>query len=179
MNILFIILLIVVGIIVLLLLSGLFIKKEFFIERSTIVQRNKQDVFNYIRVLKNAEHYNKWTMTDPSMKKMLSGLDGTKGFIYSWDSTDKNVGAGAQEIIDIREGDRIDYELRFERPFKNTAYSSLITNTVAADQTKITWTFHGRMNYPFNILHALLNLSLVLGKEISISLTNLKVLLEK
>jgi len=174
-----VILLILIGVIVLFLIAGLFIKKEFFIERSIVIQKSKHDVFNYIRFLKNAEHFNKWTMTDPSMKKIVSGIDGAKGFTYTWDSTNKNVGAGAQEIIDIREEDRIDYELRFERPFKNKAYSSLITSTVSPDEVKVSWTFHGVMKYPMNILHALLNLSQMLGKDLEISLNNLKVVLEK
>lgn len=179
MNILFLILTCIISCIVLLLIAGLFIKKEFFIERSVIIQKNKQDVFNYIKFLKNAEQFNKWTMTDPSMKKMLSGMDGTKGFTYSWDSSNKNVGAGAQKIIDIRENDRIDYELRFERPFKNKAYSSLITSTISPDQAKVSWTFHGDMKYPMNIMHALLNLSQILGKDLEVSLNNLKIVMEK
>ncbi|HSH65875.1 MAG TPA: hypothetical protein VLB84_08775 [Bacteroidia bacterium] len=87
--------------VVLLLVSGLFIKKDFFIERSMIIHQPKQTVFNFLKLLKNSEQFNKWTMTDPSMKKTLTGTDGTEGFVYAWDSTNKNVGAGAQEIIKI------------------------------------------------------------------------------
>jgi uncharacterized protein YndB with AHSA1/START domain len=179
MNILFIILIVVVSIIVLLLISGLFIKKTFFIERTIVIQKNKQEVFNYIKFLKNAEQYNKWMMTDPDMRKILTGMDGTKGFTYAWDSNNKNVGAGAQKIIDIQENDRIDYEIRFERPFKSIAYSSLICSAVSADQTEVTWTFHGPVKYPVNILHALLNLAQVLGKDLDTSLHNLKKNLKK
>lgn len=179
MHILFVILFIVIGIIVLLLIVGLFLKKEFFIERSIVIQKPKQDVFNYLKLLKNAEQFNKWMMTDPAMKKMLTGVDGTRGFVYAWDSANKNAGAGAQEIIEISEGERIDYELRFERPFKNVAYSSLITSAPSPQQTKVTWNFHGKMNYPFNLMHVLLNLSNMLGKDLEISLNNLKNILEK
>src|SRR3569832_877869 len=117
-------------------------------------------------------------MTDPQMKKMLTGMDGTTGFIYAWNSNDKNVGAGAQEIITLQEVERIDYELRFERPFKNTAYSSLITSTVSSNETEVIWTFHGTLAYPMNLLHVLLNLSQLLGKDLEKSLLNLKHLLE-
>ena len=179
MHILVLILSVVIAILVLLLIVGLFLKKEFYIERSIVIHRTKAEVFNYLRFLKNAEHYNKWTMTDPSMKKTLTGTDGTTGFTYAWDSTDKNVGAGEQVIIQLQENERIDYELRFERPFKNVSYTSLILSSPATDQTTVSWTFHGKMNYPFNLLHAFLNLSKVLGKDLEKSLTNLKNLLEK
>ena len=44
------------------------------------------------------------------MKKNYSGVDGTKGFVYSWDSKDKNVGAGGcsskscQQSFSLEEG---------------------------------------------------------------------------
>jgi uncharacterized protein YndB with AHSA1/START domain len=179
MNILLTILLAIVGLIVLLLIIGLFLKKEFRIERSTVIKKPKSEVYNYLRILKNAEQYNKWTMTDPHMKKTLTGTDGTVGFIYAWDSTNKNAGAGAQEIIKLKENTQIDYELRFERPFKNTAYSSLVLEDVSPDQTKVTWSFDGVMPYPFNVMHALLGMSKILGKDLETSLLNLKTILEK
>ena len=118
-------------------------------------------------------------MTDPTMKKTLTGVDGTKGFVYAWDSANKNAGAGAQEIIDIKEGLRIDYELRFERPFKNTSYSSLILTATAPEQTTVTWNFSGNLKYPINLMHQLLNLSKMLGKDMDTSLNHLKTILEK
>lgn len=179
MNILVTILVVVVGIVILLLIAGLFLKKEFYIERSIVIHKSKQEVFNYLKILKNAEQFNKWVMTDPTMKKTLTGVDGTKGFVYAWDSANKNAGAGAQEIIDIKEGLRIDYELRFERPFKNTSYSSLILTATAPEQTTVTWNFSGNLKYPINLMHQLLNLSKMLGKDMDTSLNHLKTILEK
>jgi uncharacterized protein YndB with AHSA1/START domain len=179
MNSIITILLVIVGIIAILLICGLFIKKEFLIERSIIIHRSKQEVFNYLKILKNGEHYNKWMMADPAMKKTLTGTDGTVGFIYAWESTGKNAGKGEQEITKINEGERIESELRFEKPFKNTSYASFVIQGVSADQAKVTWAFHGNMNYPMNLIHALLNLSKMLGKDLETSLSNLKTILEK
>lgn len=179
MSIVLTILFIIIGIVILLLTWGLFLKKEFLIERSIIIHKSKQDVFNYLKNLKNGEQYNKWMMTDPTMKKTLTGTDGTVGFIYAWDSTNKNAGKGEQEITKINEGERIDYEIRFEKPFKNTGYAYLITQTSSADQTKVTWGFHGGMKYPLNLMHVLLNLSKILGNDLETSLSNLKNILEK
>jgi uncharacterized protein YndB with AHSA1/START domain len=84
--------LIIILIIAIPLILALFGKNEFVIERETIINRPSQEVFNYIRFLKNAEHYNKWVMTDPNMKKAYRGTDGAPGFVYAWDSENKNVG---------------------------------------------------------------------------------------
>jgi hypothetical protein len=179
MTILLTILLIIVGIIVILLITGIFIKKEFLIERSITINKSKPEVFNYLKILKNGEQYNKWMMTDPAMKKKLTGIDGTVGFIYAWDSSNKNAGKGEQEITKINEGERIDSELRFEKPFKNTSYTAFITQAASADQTRVTWTFYGNMKFPMNLMHALLNLSKMLGNDLETSLSNLKSILEK
>ena len=51
---------------------------------------------------------------DPDMKKTYRGTDGTVGFVSAWDSEKDDVGKGEQEIIKITDGERIDYELRFQ-----------------------------------------------------------------
>jgi hypothetical protein len=51
------------------------------------------------------------------MKKEFRGTDGTDGFVYAWDGN-KNAGSGEQEIKRITDGDRIDLEIRFARPFR-------------------------------------------------------------
>lgn len=75
MNIILIFLLILAGIFVILLIAGLLIKKEFRIERHIIVNKPKQEVFNYLKNFKNGEHYNKWMMTDPGMNMLGKDLE--------------------------------------------------------------------------------------------------------
>lgn len=156
-----------------------FLAKEFVIERKISVNRSSTEVFNYVKYLKNQLHYSKWVMTDPNAKMEYRGTDGTPGFVMAWDSTNKNVGKGEQEITKITEGQRIDLEIRFEKPFKNTSYSDIRTIPVSAGQTEVVWTFRGMRNYPMKVMHFLINLKKVLEKDIDISLNNLKVILEQ
>jgi len=116
-------------------------------------------------------------MKDPNMKKNYSGTDGTKGFVYSWDSKDKNVGAGSQEITNISEGSRIDYELRFIRPMQNTAISSFILNKTSENNTLVTWTFRCPTKFPMSLFTPIFKN--MLGKQLNTGLQNLKELLEK
>src|SRR3954470_22889704 len=111
------------------------------IEKNVLINKNINEVFNYLKQTKNQDQFSVWNMKDPNMKKNYSGIDGTKGFVYSWDSKDKNVGAGSQEITNISEGSRIDYELQFLRPMQNTAISSFILNKTGENNTSVTWTF--------------------------------------
>ena len=68
-------------IVALLMLIATFTKKEYVIEREVAINRPKQDVFDFVRILKNQDHYNKWWMMDPNVKKSFKGTDGTVGFV--------------------------------------------------------------------------------------------------
>ena len=118
-------------------------------------------------------------MTDPNLSKEFSGTDGTPGFTYRWNSEMKQVGQGEQEIKQIIEGERIDYEIRFIKPFTGTSFSSLITQTTDNGQTQVTWTFSGERNFIMCLFQLLLNLSKALGKDLQTSLQNMKTVLEK
>src|SRR5476649_899486 len=96
-----IILAIILAIIAIPFIVAIFKPEEYVIEREIVIKRPKADVFNYVKLLKNQDHYSKWVMTDPSMKKSFTGTDGTVGFIYAWDSENKQAGKGEQEIIKL------------------------------------------------------------------------------
>jgi hypothetical protein len=115
-------------------------------------------------------------MTDPGMKKEYKGSDGTVGFVYSWDSTNKNVGAGEQEIVDIVEGKRINYALRFKRPMQNTGQSAFQISQKSAGTTSVAWIFESPSKFPMSLFSPVFKL--MLGKDISKGLSNLKHILE-
>ena len=171
------ILLVVVIIIGALLIIALFGKNEYSIEREVSINKPKQEVFDYIKHLKNQDKFSKWVMTDPAMKKDFKGTDGTAGFVYAWDSNNKQAGKGEQEIVNITEGEKLDIEIRFERPFKSTAHTPFLTESISPDQTKVKWGMTGKNPYPMNLMN--LFMGNMLGKDLETSLTNLKNILEK
>ena len=178
MNLLVTIVLILVGIIALLLIIGLFSKKGYLIERSVIINKPKQEVFNYVKLMKNQDYFSKWVMKDPAMKKVFKGTDGTEGFIYAWDSTDKNAGKGEMEIKKIKDGERVDMEIRFERPMKAVSDAVFVLESSGA-QTNTKWSFKSEMKYPLNVMMLLVNFEKLLGKDMETSLAMLKSNLEK
>lgn len=152
---------------------------EYSIAREITIDKSNGEVFDYVRILKNSNQYSKWVMTDPAMKREYTGTDGTIGFIYAWDSANKNVGKGEQEIKQIADGQRIDYELRFIKPFEGTAGAYIVTEPVGQEKTKVKWVFQGDKNYMAKLMHMVLPLQKMLGKDLEISLGNLKGVLEK
>lgn len=179
MSIITIILLVIAAIIVVILLAALFAKDEYVIEQGITINKPKQTVFSYIKTMYNQNQYNKWWMMDPNAKKEFTGTDGTPGFTMRWDSDNKQAGKGEQEIKKVTEGERVDYEIRFIKPFESVADSYMETAAIAGNQTKVTWVFKGKRNFSMRIFHLLFNLKKMLGKDLQASLVNLKNVLEK
>ncbi|MBC7390799.1 MAG: SRPBCC family protein, partial [Opitutaceae bacterium] len=167
------------GIIVLALIIALFVSKEFNVVREVIINKPKTEVFGYIKLLKNQDNFSVWAQADPAMKKEFKGTDGNVGAVSYWDSEKKEVGKGEQEIINISEGDRIEYELRFKKPFETTNSAFMSTDEVDPSQTKVRWGFKGNMIYPMNLMLLFMDMDKIIGKDLSQGLTNLKSVLEK
>ena len=169
------ILIVIVIIIAIPLIAALFIQKEFTVTREITISKPKQDVFNYVRLLKNQDNYNKWVLEDPKVKKEYRGTDGQVGFVESWES-DK-VGTGEQTIRKITEGERIDYDVHFIKPMEGQANTYLATEAVSPTETKVKWVFNGSMHYPMNVMRPFVDK--MLGSDLETSLNNLKKQVEK
>lgn len=173
-----IVLYIILGIIAALLVAGLFVPKGMKATREIVINKPNAEVFNYIKHLKNQDNYSKWGSMDPNMKKEYKGTDATVGFVSAWEGN-KKVGQGEQEIKGIEEGRRLDTELRFIKPFKSIAQSSMTTEAINDSSTKVSWGFEGSMNYPMNVMKLFMNMEKAIGNDFSIGLANLKTVMEK
>ncbi len=173
-----IVLYIILGIIAALLIAGLVISKDISATKEIIINKPVGEVFNYIKYLKNQQNYSKWATLDPDMKNEFRGTDGQPGFVNSW-SGNKKVGVGEQEITAIEEGKALHTDLRFIKPFKSFAKSTMTTTAIDVNSTKVTWGFASKMNYPMNIMKLFMNMSEMVGKDFSIGLSNLKAIMER
>jgi hypothetical protein len=153
-------------------------KKEMIIVREITILKSVDVVFNYIRLLRNQEQYSKWVMADPAMNKVFTGTDGEVGFIYAWDSSQKQVGKGAQEITAIDPGKQLECEVRFEKPMKGISKTVMSTNSNGAASTIVKWTFISNMNCPMRIFSLFVSIEKMLGKDLETSLQQLKKNLE-
>jgi hypothetical protein len=176
MNIIVTILLIVAGIIALLLIIALFMKREHYVNREIVINAPRQKVFNYLKLLKNQDEFNKNAMAAPDRKREFKGTDGTVGYIYAW-SGDKNAGVGEKEIKNIIEGKRIETEIRFVKPMTTSANIIMETESLSDDQTKVSWSNAGTLKYPINIMIPMMEKHV--AKDMDISLSTLKNMLEK
>jgi uncharacterized protein YndB with AHSA1/START domain len=176
MNIAITILLGIVGFIALLLIIALFLKKEHYVKREIVINAPRQKVFDFLKLLKNQDKFNKWAKADPGRKWEYKGADGTVGFIISWNGN-KNAGEGEKEIINIIDGKRIETQIRFVRPMKTTADVIMETEVLSDNQTKVNLINSGTLKYPMNIFIPLAEKNF--PKDMDASLLALKEILEK
>lgn len=171
-----IILYVVLAVLALILIAAAVMPKSFDISADIVIEKPVAEVFNFVKHLKNQERYSVWVMADPNVKLDYKGTDGTVGFISSWKSENKNVGVGEQEIKAIKEGQRYDVELRFEKPFKATNQAYTTTTALDERRTKVTTTFQGSNPFPMNLMVPMIKNMLL--KDMNKNMLNLKGILE-
>ncbi len=167
------ILLFLLVIIVLLLIVGLFVPKVMKSEKEIVINKPKQQIFDYIKSLKNQNNFSKWAKMDPEMKQSMRGTDGAVGSVNSWEGNSK-VGKGEQEVTKIDDGKRVDFELRFEKPMKSTSTAYITTETITDSTTKVKWGYEGKIPYPFNVMNTFGTMTKLIGDDFSTGLANLK-----
>ena len=168
---------ILLGIIAIFILAASLMPKEYAVEREIIIDKPKAQVFAYLKPLKNQDNWSVWMAKDPNVKKTFKGTDETVGFTSRWDGNEE-VGSGEQEIKKIIEGERIDTELRFIKPFESINDAYMITETVGPEQTRVKWGFTGAMPIPMNVFLPFMGMEDSVGKDFSDGLKNLKKILE-
>ena len=173
-----IVLIIIVAIVAIPLLAALFIGKEFKSERTVVINKPVAEVFEYVKHIKNQDEYSVWNKTDPAMKKTYTGEDAQVGFISAWESNDKNVGMGEQEITKIVDNQRIDMKLRFKKPFEGEDDAYMTTEALDSTQTKVNWGFSGKMPYPMNIMLVIMDMDKEMGTALQGGLNDMKKILE-
>lgn len=173
---------IIIAAIAFVFIKALTLEKVSKIERSVLIENTSADVFAYVLLLRNHNYFNKWIMADPALEISYTGVDGTVGFTSSWKSAVKSVGEGQQSIASVLPGKRIDYDLTFIKPFSGTAKVYLTVEAESADSkalSRVTWGFTNDRNFVAKLMQSVFNMEKMLGKDLEISLNNLKHLLEK
>lgn len=146
-------LIVIAAFFLLILLLGLIIPKELDIENTIVINKPVNEVFDFVKLFKNHDHFSVWNQMDPDMKKIFKGTDGEVGFVYRWESMKtKNVGTGEQEIKTIQSNKFIESELRFISPRQDFAQAKFWFETVNGNQTSVKWGFYSKMKFPMNVM---------------------------
>ncbi|WP_350285491.1 SRPBCC family protein [uncultured Croceitalea sp.] len=165
------------GLILLIAILALLAPKTYDVSRSIEISKPKNEVFQYLRFLKNQDKWSPWNKKDPDMKKEFRGTDGEVGSVSYW-LGNKDVGEGEQEITKIVDGERVESELRFLKPWKSTSDAYMTTEETTNGGTKVTWGFSGKNKFPTSIFMLFMNMDKAVGGDFEEGLSSLKALVE-
>ncbi len=169
---------ILTGIVLLVVILAMVAPKSYDVSRSIVISKPQTDVFEYLKYLKNMDNWSPWAKKDPKMEKKFTGTDGKIGAISYWKGN-KDVGEGEQEIKNIIEGQRIDTELRFFKPFKSTSDCYTKIESAGKEVTRVIWGFTGKNKFPMSIMTIFISMDKMVGKDFEQGLSTLKSELEK
>lgn len=169
---------IILGIVLLVLILATLAPKTYNVSRSIEINRPKEVVFAHLKSLKKQNEWSPWAKRDPNMQQKFTGIDGEVGAINYWNGN-KQVGEGEQEITKIVEGERVESELRFLKPWSSTSDCYLLTEETGEGRTKVTWGFSGKNKFPMTIMMLFMSMDKAVGKDFEEGLSNLKTTLEK
>lgn len=173
-----ILLYILVGLVALILILAMIAPKTYSVFRTVEISRPKAEVFEYLKSLKKMDEWSPWARKDPDMEKKFSGTDGEVGALSYWKGN-KDVGEGEQEIVRIVDGERIESELRFLKPWKSISDCYTQVDETSSETTKVTWGFSGKNKFPMSIMMLFMSMDKMVGKDFEAGLKNLKTVLEK
>lgn len=154
------------GLLVAFLVAARFTKKEFTVAREIKVTQKSEEVFGYIKFLKNHYHFSKWVTKDPGKLQPSVGLDGTKGFMQPWNNYKEKAGIGELHIREIYEGAGIELLHRYFKPVKGLAVSKINVRQNTESGSTVRWEYTGITSYPLNLLTAMLNMEKIIGPEL-------------
>lgn len=166
------------GLIALVLIIAAFSKKEFAVERTVTVNKPLPETYDFLTSLQKQNQWSKWAQMDPNMKTTYIGTDKTVGFISKWESPHKQVGEGEQEIKKLIPNQRIENELRFEKPMKSVANAYFTVASEGDEHTHVAWGFTSRTPWPFNAFMLFFNMENAIGKDFEEGLGNMKRMIE-
>lgn len=150
---------------------------SFRIARSTVIEASPETVFRHVNDFRAWSDWSPWAKLDPNMKAEYGGTPQGYGATYAW-SGDKQVGVGAMEIVESRQGERIRIKIEFKKPFKTKNDVQFDFRPQDEARTEVTWAMSGRHEFIGKALYKFLNLEETIGRQYEQGLANLKRVVE-
>lgn len=164
---------IIAAVILLVIFLALIAPKSYKVSRSIELEHSPEKVWEHLRFLKKQQEWSPWDKKDPNMDLTFTGVDGEVGATSHW-SGNKDVGEGEQEITRIVEGERIEQNLRFLKPYKSQSDCFMNLDKLGENKSKVTWGFTGNNKFPMSIMMLFMSMDKMVGKDFEQGLKNLK-----
>ena len=147
----------------------------FNVSRSQVVNAPPERIFPLIDDLRQMNTWNPYALREPSMRQSYRGAENGVGAIYEFDG--RKSGSGRIEIIDHDPPRRVTMRLAMLKPMKadNTVTFTLEPQGPA---TVVTWAMTGRTPLLGKVLHTLMDMDKMVGRDFADGLARLKAIAE-
>jgi len=153
------------------------VKKDYDISRTVVINQSREDVFTFVRQLKNQPLWNPWFQRDPNAIMKYKGNDGKVGASFYWKGSSK-VGKGIQHITKAKQGRVYETKILFVKPVKVSALTYIAVKEIEANKTKMVWGTKGYLPFPLTIISIFYSPEKALGENFELGLKDLKKLME-
>ncbi len=148
-------------VIVVLLVIPALLPDHFEVKRSIAIKGSQADVYSYLVNLQSWPEWSPWLAEDPSAEARFDGVPGVVGSFHEWKG--KKIGSGRQTLIQIREPEFMEFDLKFQEPASPPATSSMLVNP-QNDGVLVTWGMKGSLSYPVERVLGLMIPGMIGGK---------------
>lgn len=153
-------------------------RKDYDVNRTVVINRPREEVFNYVRQLKKQPLWNPWFQRDTSASMKYKGEDGKPGASFYWNGNSK-VGEGIQRIVKAKQGRVLETKILFIKPVKVNALTYFGVKEIEEEKSKMVWGVRGHLAFPLTIISLVYSPEKALGENFEKGLRELKQLLEK
>jgi hypothetical protein len=143
----------------------------FEVTRSTTIQADPARVHGLINDFREWTAWSPWEDVDPDLQRTYSDPSSGVGAHYAWKGNRK-AGEGSMEITGSA-ADRIDIELAFLKPFRNTQQVEFVL-TPAGGGTDVTWRMSGQHEGLMRVFSKVMSMDKLIGKDFEKGLARLK-----
>ena len=144
---------------------------SFEVTRSTTIQADPARVHGLVNDFHEWTAWSPWEDVDPDLQRTYSGPSSGVGAHYAW-TGNRKAGEGSMEITDSA-ADRIDIELAFLKPFRNTQQVAFLL-TPTGPGTDVTWRMSGQHEGMMRLFSKVVSMDKLIGKDFEKGLTRLK-----
>ncbi|WP_224999470.1 SRPBCC family protein [Cesiribacter sp. SM1] len=167
--------LVLAGVMILALIAAAFMPETLRVERSIVINRPVDEVFDQVADLNNWLAWNPWSELDPEAVNEISTPSRGRGAQWTWEG-DK-IGKGHLVQEEIEEDKMVRFTLAFEEPMQSTGTDLWQFDSLDSRTTRVVWADEMALDYPVGRLSALF-IGPAMEEQFDKGLMNLKRLLE-
>ena len=152
-------------------------KKEFDISRTVVINRPKEEVFNFVRQLKKEKLWMPWFEKDFKGVLKYKGEDGKADAMLYWKGH-KHFYEGTQKIVKINQGKIIETRFLLVKPLRFVLLEYKGLKEIDENKTKMVWGIRGGLVFPFSVMALLHPVDKAYGPDLEAGLKKIKTILE-